>query len=219
MGPVARILDANANRAREALRVLEDVARFALEDRALCAGLKALRHDVTEALRRLPSGWLEAARDTAGDVGTAVSEPGETRRRDLGDVAAAAGKRLGEALRVIEETGKTIDPDLARAVESIRYRFYDLEASILLQTAGGRARQWRVCVLLTESACARPWRDVLAAAIDGGAECIQVREKDMPAALLADNDGYRFLEALGRPVITGPTLTNVNDFRAILIGS
>jgi hydroxypyruvate reductase len=36
-------------------------------------------------------------------------------------------------------------------------------------------------------------------------------------ALLADNDGYGFFSALGDLVITGPTRTNVNDFRAILI--
>ena len=36
-------------------------------------------------------------------------------------------------------------------------------------------------------------------------------------ALLADNDGYGFFAALDDLVITGPTLTNVNDFRAILI--
>jgi hydroxypyruvate reductase len=35
--------------------------------------------------------------------------------------------------------------------------------------------------------------------------------------LLADNDGYGFFSALGDLVITGPTRTNVNDFRAILI--
>jgi glycerate 2-kinase len=36
-------------------------------------------------------------------------------------------------------------------------------------------------------------------------------------ALLANNDGHSFFEALGDQVITGPTRTNVNDFRAILI--
>ena len=35
--------------------------------------------------------------------------------------------------------------------------------------------------------------------------------------MLADNDGYRFISGLGDLVVTGPTLTNVNDFRAILI--
>jgi len=35
--------------------------------------------------------------------------------------------------------------------------------------------------------------------------------------LLAGNDSYRFFSALGDLVVTGPTLTNVNDYRAILI--
>ncbi len=38
-------------------------------------------------------------------------------------------------------------------------------------------------------------------------------------ACLADNDGHSFFEALGDQVITGPTLTNVNDFRAVLIAA
>jgi hydroxypyruvate reductase len=40
-----------------------------------------------------------------------------------------------------------------------------------------------------------------------------LRPKDM----LADNDGHRFFAALDDSVVTGPTLTNVNDFRAIFI--
>ena len=36
-------------------------------------------------------------------------------------------------------------------------------------------------------------------------------------ARLAENDGYGFFAALGDLVVTGPTLTNVNDFRAILV--
>lgn len=38
-----------------------------------------------------------------------------------------------------------------------------------------------------------------------------------PADSLANNDGHGFFEALGASVITGPTMTNVNDFRAIFI--
>jgi hydroxypyruvate reductase len=37
------------------------------------------------------------------------------------------------------------------------------------------------------------------------------------SALLANNDGYSFFSALGDLVVSGPTRTNVNDFRAILI--
>ena len=39
-----------------------------------------------------------------------------------------------------------------------------------------------------------------------------------PRASLDDNDGHTFFRALGDSVVTGPTLTNVNDFRAILVG-
>jgi hydroxypyruvate reductase len=38
-----------------------------------------------------------------------------------------------------------------------------------------------------------------------------------PRDRLADNDGHGFFGALGDSLVTGPTLTNVNDFRAILI--
>ncbi len=164
----ARILDANANRAREALRVMEDVARFALDDPRLTAELKSLRHDLRAALATLPEGWLEANRDTAGDVGTTISGSGETERTGLADVATAAGKRLGEALRVIEETAKTVSPPMAQQVEAIRYRVYAVESRLLGRLGTGLGRQWRVCVVLTESLCSRPWEDVVRAAIDTG---------------------------------------------------
>jgi len=45
------------------------------------------------------------------------------------------------------------------------------------------------------------------------ATMLGLRPKDM----LADNDGHGFFAALGDSVVTGPTLTNVNDFRAILV--
>src|SRR5918999_4921729 len=48
-GRVLRLLDANANRAREALRVIEDYARFVLDDRDTSAELKAIRHDLAAA--------------------------------------------------------------------------------------------------------------------------------------------------------------------------
>jgi hydroxypyruvate reductase len=38
-----------------------------------------------------------------------------------------------------------------------------------------------------------------------------------PRAMLDNNDGYGFFTALGDLVVTGPTRTNVNDFRAVLI--
>jgi hydroxypyruvate reductase len=40
-----------------------------------------------------------------------------------------------------------------------------------------------------------------------------------PKESLADNDGHGFFAAIGDSVTTGPTMTNVNDFRAVLIGA
>lgn len=179
MSAIARIIDANANRAREALRVLEDAARFALDDRRLTEDIKTLRHDLRSALDRLPAGWIEASRHTPGDVGTHLSTPGEQIRTSLHDVAVAAGKRLSEALRSMEEAAKMVDADLARAVEAVRYRAYDIEYRVQRRLGCSAARQWRLCVLLTSSHCRLPWHEVLTACIENGAGCVQIREKAM----------------------------------------
>ena len=197
MRSVARVLDANANRAREALRVLEDAARFALDDADLSARFKAVRHGLQGSLALLPPGWLEANRDASGDVGTAIQGAHEGARDTHRDVVAAAGKRLGEALRSIEECMKTVVPAAAPALEGMRYASYDAERDLLLRMGSSARRQWRVCVLLTESLCALPWQETLRAALAGGADCIQVREKDMPADQLAER--VRAVIGIARP--------------------
>ena len=185
-GAVLRLIDANANRAREALRVLEDYARFVLDAKGLSGDLKALRHDLRAALASvLPEAILH--RDTPGDVGTTTKTVTELVRADLGDVVVAAGKRLGEALRSIEEYLKTIDPEASAQVESLRYRFYDVERRLLL-TVRPRAclvAEVDLYVLITESVCAgRPWLDVAGDALEGGADCLQLREKDLESGEL-----------------------------------
>ncbi|MDZ4829913.1 MAG: thiamine phosphate synthase [Phycisphaerae bacterium] len=190
MDPAARMIDANLNRASEALRTLEDVARFALDSAASARALKDLRHELAATLASLPAGWLRANRDTAHDVGTEIGNDSESRRRGLADVAAAAGRRATEALRVLEETAKTVDPQIASKIERLRYRTYELAAYVEHRAPGARREQWRVCVLLTESLCRSPWRDVARAAIDGGADAIQLREKSLDAAEFASRAAW-----------------------------
>lgn len=173
----ARVLDASANRAREALRVLEDHARFVLEDAFLTESLKSVRHELTQALLEhgLP---LTEARDTQGDVGTAIQTDAEYQRLTLRDVVAAAGKRLGEALRSLEEYGKLAHPLLGERVERLRYRHYTLEKALTLL---GRSRaalaEARLYVLLTGSACESSLEWTIEQAAAGGAAVIQLREK------------------------------------------
>lgn len=174
-----RLLDANVNRAREALRVIEDYARFILDDLQLCAELKGLRHDLTGALKPLISEAI-LHRDTPNDVGTGNKAESEMSREDVGHVVTAAGKRLGEALRCLEEFAKTADPEAASAVERVRYRFYDLEQRIALTLRPAhRFDQVRLYVLITEKLCKKPWLRVAEEAIEGGADCLQLREKEL----------------------------------------
>lgn len=186
MPDVHRILDANANRAREALRVMEDAARFLLDRADLSGACKAMRHDLATAVDHVPG--LEAARDTPGDVGTALTAAREATRSSVADVVTAAGKRLGEALRTLEEFAKLLPPGacgLAPALKQLRYRGYDLEQQFHLALASTRPRQWKLCVLLTQRLCTHhPWEAVLDASLDAGADCIQVREKEMDAGPL-----------------------------------
>src|SRR5262249_54291034 len=106
----ARIIDASANRAREALRVLEDYARFVQGDAFLSSKLKGLRHQLADALGQLPATLLLQARDTVHDVGTTISTEQEQERASPAAVARANCKRLQEALRSLEEFGKVLDP-------------------------------------------------------------------------------------------------------------
>jgi len=175
---VHRLIDANANRAREALRAMEDTARFVLDDAGLCARLKDLRHGLREAVGTVDRGLLVAWRDTPGDVGTAVTTPSEGERDGVRGVALAAAARLTEALRVIEEGLKALGADGA-PIEALRYRGYDIERDLTLALGSGRGRQWTLCVLLSESLCRLPWERVAELAVEGGADCVQLREKGL----------------------------------------
>jgi thiamine-phosphate pyrophosphorylase len=177
---LARILDAAANRAREALRVLEDYCRFTLDDAFLSGELKRLRHELADALAVLQSRHLLEARETERDVGRELTASGEESRQSLEAVLQANCKRLQEALRSLEEFGKVRSPELGRTLEKLRYQSYTLERAI---TLGGLAREQladvRLCVLITESACAGPMDRIIQEAAAGGAGMIQLREKHL----------------------------------------
>ncbi|MBX2852934.1 MAG: thiamine phosphate synthase [Phycisphaeraceae bacterium] len=185
-----RIIDANANRVREAMRVLEEAARFVLEDESLSLQLKQMRHDFTAALPDTLG--LVAHRDTPGDVGTTLTTDAEQSRSGLTEVIAAASGRLSEALRAIEEYSKLDElgpayQPLAQAAEQVRYQSYDVTQKLTL-ALNKPSTQWRLCLLLTQSLCTHhDWRRVLQHAVKSGADCIQVREKDMDAGPLLEH--------------------------------
>jgi len=183
MRAIYRILDANFNRAREALRVVEDCGRFALNDPAVTAAAKCMRSDLKEIYTALPVAEMLVSRDTPGDLGTELTSPAERQRADVHDVAAAALKRLTEALRTIEEYSKMVSPEQAGRVERIRYSAYTLEQRLMSRlTVGRRFGDARLYVLITPGQCRGPVRETAAAAIAGGADVLQLRAKEMSDA-------------------------------------
>ncbi|MCC6285772.1 MAG: thiamine phosphate synthase [Phycisphaerales bacterium] len=211
MNPLHRLIDANANRASEALRLLEDLARFVADDLALSAAFKASRHDLASAMAALPASRAEllASRDTPGDVGTTLTASDESGRAGARALAGAAAGRAGEALRTLEEATKAVAPGgLAPGLlKALRYRVYDLEKRLvpLLRVRG--CPQWRVCVLVTEALMlGRPWHDVVGSALDAGAEAVQLREKEMP-----DRELFRRGEALARAAHARGAQCIIND--------
>jgi thiamine-phosphate pyrophosphorylase len=175
----ARILDAAANRAREAARVVEDYCRFALNDAFLTGRLKQLRHDLATALGELPAGLLEA-RETQRDVGTDLTTETEQRRHSLRAVVQANLKRLQEALRSLEEYSKLHSPRLGRDLERLRYQSYTLERALLLGSAARhRLADAQLYVIVTGARCAAALDWTIQEAAAGGAQVIQLREKEL----------------------------------------
>ena len=182
MREIYRILDANLNRAREALRVVEDCGRFVLNDPAITAMAKHYRSSLRELFDHLPRKELITSRNTSGDIGTDLTSPTEQQRTNVEDVAIAACKRLTESLRTIEEYAKIIAPEVAISVERLRYDAYTLEQRLCSRfLVGERFREVRLYALISARFCAESsLREIARAAIAGGADALQLREKNIP---------------------------------------
>jgi len=174
-----RILDANFNRAREALRVMEEYCRFALNHSQLTTRSKRLRHQLSQAFTELDSRMLLVCRDTPGDVGTTVCVDNQLHRTDLETCMTAAAKRLSEALRVLGEVAQSDYPELARCVERIRYDAYTLEKDIVV-IGGPKAKYDSVRLYVLISTDDPAWALSLSRQCAlGGADCLQLRSKDL----------------------------------------
>jgi thiamine-phosphate pyrophosphorylase len=179
---VMRTIDASANRVREGMRVVEDYARFVLNDRILTTELKQCRHELAGALSVLDNDALVRCRDTPGDTGTSVTTKREHSRQSLTDVVLANLKRMQEALRTVEEFSKVLqgDASVSAAVEQIRYRSYTLEKAITATIRSNAIFSGKTLYLLiTEAICQLPWKDVVTQALNAGVGVVQLREKTL----------------------------------------
>jgi thiamine-phosphate pyrophosphorylase len=128
---VYRIIDANLNRAWEALRVCEEVLRFALDDKSATGSIKKLRHRITRITLScvLDKAMLLKARQSKQDVGLRLRVKG-LKRSNLRDVFFANIQRAKESLRVLEEFSKVSDPRAAPSFSRARFHLYALEKTI-----------------------------------------------------------------------------------------
>ena len=178
-----RTIDANINRVAEGLRVLEDIARFEMDNAVLSEPLRNLRHAVRKQVAHLSTDLI-AGRDSSHDVGLAVSERSSVdEKRNLSDLAAANFKRIQEGLRVIEEHLKVAGyPDLSKAYESFRFRIYDMEKTFCSALPCPMRHPFPVtdiyCLTAEEHSSGRKNPEVVRAMIDAGVKIIQYREKD-----------------------------------------
>ncbi len=178
---VARILDASANRCREGLRVVEDYTRMILNDAHLSRLIKETRHELAPLLSRMELEQAVQFRDTEHDVGTSIHTAFEMARPSVWSVVVANLKRVQEALRTLEEYGKTVDSIAAAGIGSLRYRFYTIEKALYsTQGAIDRLHDCQLYLLVSDSLCPKGAGPVVKAALRGGVDVVQLREKGMP---------------------------------------
>jgi len=188
-----RIIDANLNRAREGLRVVEEIARFDLEDSPLASHLKSLRHEIATILKEVPGEALLAARDSSCDIGKNSHYDEHRDGEELPEILKASMVRTQEAMRVLEEFSKMLNFPAGKKFKDIRFRLYTIEKEITeklsLNLRRQAVRNWKLYLILDKELIGNkdPLKVAVAAAM-GGVSAVQLRCKnitDKDAFLLA----------------------------------
>jgi len=182
MKGIYRVVDANANRAAEGIRVLEDAARFLFDDEQLVYDLRTIRHGIRNEVTGILDKCLDS-RNSSGDVGLNVSlEKGMDRRNGLSQLIAANFKRVQEALRNLEENLKLINMyDASKRLESLRFETYTLEKRFYeKKSTKGKLEKLNTdlyCITSEQHSLGRNNIEVVKNMLEAGVKIIQYREK------------------------------------------
>ncbi|NQY53958.1 MAG: thiamine-phosphate pyrophosphorylase [Campylobacteraceae bacterium] len=120
-----RLIDANLNRLREGIRVIEDIYRFIYNNKTMSKKLKSLRHKSRININN----ELLDSRDIINDV-LRESTSSEQNRSDIQSILIANFKRAQESSRVLEEFTKLLSSKDSENFKHIRYELYDLEKAL-----------------------------------------------------------------------------------------
>lgn len=168
---VYRILDANLDRAREGMRIIEEWCRFGLNNITLAEECKTIRQE----LAQLHSWEIRQARNTPNDVGTELSHPQEEVRDSIESILQANLCRTQEALRVLEEYGKLYHPQMGAICKQMRYQVYTLESSLL---SSNRYQQLNISALYLVTSPEPDLLFIVESALQAGLTLVQYREKE-----------------------------------------
>jgi len=124
-----RVIDANVNRYKEGIRVVEDIYRYIYNDRNISSTLKTLRHITLPISQK----ELLQYRDSINDV-LKISTKSEQNRANLESIIIANIKRSQESARVLEEVFKLIDIKTSEKFKENRYILYNIEKEIILNS-------------------------------------------------------------------------------------
>jgi len=128
---INRIIDANINRAKEGLRVCEEVCRFGLENKNYTAQFKKTRHSLTLLSDTLgPRTNLIKNRDSLQDTGRHI-KANELKRSGIEDIFLANIQRVKESVRVLEEFSKLSSSKVSIKFKKLRYLIYETEKQVL----------------------------------------------------------------------------------------
>ena len=130
---IYRVIDANLNRLKEGVRVVEDLMRYLHNNKELSSKLKSIRH---LAIYENIDALLEH-RDSINDVLRPTIDS-ELRRTDLKSIIIANFKRAQESARVLEELFKLQSTKDSENFKHIRYELYDLEKEVIKTTSNSK---------------------------------------------------------------------------------
>ena len=182
-----RTLDASANRSAEAVRVLEDILRFCLNDAFLSQEAKAIRHELAVIFSREDFQPRIRLRDVLRDVGVSTTVAKTPPRTEMKHVFAANAARASQSIRSLEECSRLVVPAVTTAFEQLRYRIYTLEkAAMTTIISENRLADISLCVLLDVDRPKTEFKTLVGQLLAAGVNMIQLRDKKANTSLLCE---------------------------------